>query len=399
MSWLAPTLETVCTATTQRDPSASPEVEFNYIDISSVDKNQKRVATTQRLLGANAPSRARKEVHAGDVLVSTVRPNLNAIALVPEELDRHIASTGFCVLRADQDLVDPKWIYYRCQTPDFIADLVSQMRGGNYPAVSDSVVKSSKIPLPTPSEQRRIVELLEQADALRRQRTEADALAERILPALFRKMFGEPDHNPCGWPTELFEHTCNDVTAGHKRTQRNGYLPRGSYPIVDQGQELIAGFTEDAGALYSGVLPVIAFGDHTRIFKFVDFPFGIGADGLRLLQPLPQFHPHFYFWQLKLLTIPSAGYSRHYKFLRDKRLMHPPEDLQAAFERSATYFDKLALDQRGVAAQIETLFQTMLHRAFTGELTARWREGRMRELVEEMELQSRHLASHTVAAA
>jgi type I restriction enzyme S subunit len=74
------------------------------------------------------------------------------------------------------------------------------MRGANYPAVSDGVVKRTNTPLPARKEQRRIVELLEQADGLRRQRAEADALTDRILPALFHKMFGDPATNPKGWP-------------------------------------------------------------------------------------------------------------------------------------------------------------------------------------------------------
>ena len=73
------------------------------------------------------------------------------------------------------------------------------MRGANYPAVTDAVVRKATIPLPPLSEQRRIVEILDQADALRKKRAEADAKADRILPALFIKMFGDPSTNPRGW--------------------------------------------------------------------------------------------------------------------------------------------------------------------------------------------------------
>src|SRR5580700_9339079 len=100
MTWLRPTIGELCETTTQRDPSMRPDEEFAYIDISSLDKDSKTIVRPSRLLGNDAPSRARKEIKAEDILVSTVRPNLNAVALVPPELDGQIASTGFCVLRA-----------------------------------------------------------------------------------------------------------------------------------------------------------------------------------------------------------------------------------------------------------------------------------------------------------
>ena len=70
---------------------------FTYIDIGSVSRSEKRVEGASEVSAANAPSRARQQVCSGDVLVSTVRPNLNAVAIVPNNLDGSTASTGFCV--------------------------------------------------------------------------------------------------------------------------------------------------------------------------------------------------------------------------------------------------------------------------------------------------------------
>jgi len=193
----------LCQPTRQRDPRHNPEDSFFYIDISTVDKDNKCITSPSELLGEEAPSRARKEVKADDILVSTVRPNLNAVAQVPQELDGEIASTGFCVLRPDQKQINHRYLFYWTLTSDFIDHLVSNVRGANYPAVTDNIVKETLIPLPPLSEQRRIVELLDQADALRKKRAEADAKAQRILPALFIKMFGDPVTNPKGWDIAL----------------------------------------------------------------------------------------------------------------------------------------------------------------------------------------------------
>ena len=174
------------------DPRRNPNKPFLYVDISSIDRGLKVITSAPEILGADAPSRARKEICEGDVLVSTVRPNLNAVAVVPPGLNGQIASTGFCVLRPNREAIVGKYLFYFTTTPDFISILSSRVRGAHYPAVSDGDVKEIELPLPVLSEQRRIVEILDQADALRKKRAEADTMAVRILPALFYKMFGDP---------------------------------------------------------------------------------------------------------------------------------------------------------------------------------------------------------------
>jgi len=93
----------LCTET--RDPRVAPDEFFNYVDISGIDREEKIVAKVKTLKGMDAPSRARRVIRTGDVLVSTVRPNLNAVVLIPDELGNQICSTGFCVLRANQDIL------------------------------------------------------------------------------------------------------------------------------------------------------------------------------------------------------------------------------------------------------------------------------------------------------
>jgi len=103
-------------------------------------------------------------VKTGDVLVSTVRPNLQTIAIVPKELDGEVASTGFCVLRPGQDL-DPRWLFYWTLSPTFLESLLKKTRGVSYPAVLDKDVRAAAIPLPPIDEQRQIVAWIGSLDA------------------------------------------------------------------------------------------------------------------------------------------------------------------------------------------------------------------------------------------
>lgn len=192
MAWLAQTLGDLCAPTEQRDPRRDPGRTFRYVDIAGIDRKAKTIMPPQVLPGSEAPSRARKVIRRDDVLVSTVRPNLNAVAMVPKELDGEIASTGFCVLRANRRFVEPRYLFYRTLSPGFVAALAASARGASYPAVSDRDVKNVEIAVPPLPEQKRIVEILDRAARVRRQRAEADAQAERVLPALLGRTLGDP---------------------------------------------------------------------------------------------------------------------------------------------------------------------------------------------------------------
>ena len=119
---------------------------IDYIDISAVDNEEKRIISYQTIDSKDAPSRAKQLIKKNDILVSTVRPNLNAVAVIENETDNlMVASTGYCVLRCKDD-ADVRYMFNFCQSPYFIEDMTTQATGASYPAVSTSIVKSSLIP-------------------------------------------------------------------------------------------------------------------------------------------------------------------------------------------------------------------------------------------------------------
>ena len=190
--WRWVRLGDVCGDAETRDPTISPETLFQYIDISGVDATTKRILSAHTILGKDAPSRARQVVKANDILVATTRPNLNAVALVPTELDEEICSTGFCVLRPASE-IDPLFIFFFVQTSDFVRLVSGEVRGMLYPAVTDSQVRAISIPLPPLSEQKRIAaKVQELMKEVERGRTacEAQLEAARALPkAYLRQVF------------------------------------------------------------------------------------------------------------------------------------------------------------------------------------------------------------------
>jgi type I restriction enzyme, S subunit len=154
--------------------------EFTYVDISAVDNQLKEITAARIIPTAKAPSRARQRIHQGDVLVSTTRPNLNAVALVPTNLDGAIASTGFTVLRPV--LLDSRWLFSVVQCEDFVTEMSALVKGALYPAVRPADVHDYVMPVPPLAEQIRISSKLSRL--LKRGRKMRGALES--LPALIQ---------------------------------------------------------------------------------------------------------------------------------------------------------------------------------------------------------------------
>lgn len=197
------------------DPRRSPEQSFRYVDITSVDNARKRIIEPRSITGREAPSRARQRIKTGDVLVATTRPNLNAVALVPPELDGQIASTGFCVLRP-ADKLDADYLFAFVQSGNFVKSLSDLVKGALYPAVSDNQVFLQTIPFPPLLTQRRIAAQLKAQLAeveCARAALQAQIDTTKNLPkASLRTVF--EDHarkDREHWPSTTFGKVCEIV--------------------------------------------------------------------------------------------------------------------------------------------------------------------------------------------
>jgi type I restriction enzyme S subunit len=111
-----------------------------------------------------------------------------------------------------------------------------------------------------------------------------------------------------------FDKAYLSIPVGKLKILESNYMPSGKNKIIDQGQKLIAGYSSSDDFLRTDI-PYIVFGDHTRVVKFVDFPFIVGADGVRLYKASQDFDPEYLFYFLKSAELPNDGYSRHSKHL------------------------------------------------------------------------------------
>ena len=139
---------------------------YEYIDLSSVNIENKSIEKTVNITSKSAPSRAKQKIRENDILFGTTRPMLKRITIVPTKYDNQICSTGYCVLRPNMEKVFPEWIYYNLQTDKYYKYIDSYQQGASYPSISDVAVKNYYIPLPSLIEQRVIINTLNKFDKL-----------------------------------------------------------------------------------------------------------------------------------------------------------------------------------------------------------------------------------------
>lgn len=385
---------------------STPDFAFEYIDIASVDREQKTIIGTTPTVAANAPSRARQIVQANDILVSTVRPNLNAVAFVPESLDHAIASTGFCVLRCHPEKLNARYLYYWVRTPQFVKDMILKSTGASYPAVSDRIIKDSRIPIPyaddpvrSLSEQKRIAAILDKADAIRRKRKETVSVAGELVPAMFREVFGEPIANPHNWPTQTLGELLETIDSGRSPKCKDRPATDDEWGVLKLGAVTYCEYDDKENkALPSGVTErpnlEVKRGDilftRKNTYKLVAASVIVRETRPQLMLPdlifrlcikkgvslLPE-----YLWQLLIhprkraqIQTLAGGSSGSMPNISKQRLSSvviplPPRELQENFAKNLN----ACLDTRkrlANEAQTESnnLFNSLVQRAFKGEL-------------------------------
>ena len=145
------------------NPRTDPRPAIRYVDVSAISRDELRIISDAEYSAANAPSRARKIVKAGDTIFATIRPTLRRIAQIPESLDDEIVSTAFCVLRPNPYAIHADFLYFAMQL-ECVTDGISLVQtGASYPAVRDADVLNQAVPLPPLSDQYAIATALKLA--------------------------------------------------------------------------------------------------------------------------------------------------------------------------------------------------------------------------------------------
>ncbi|MGF6398329.1 type I restriction enzyme S subunit [Pseudomonas frederiksbergensis] len=373
--------------------------KFTYIDLSAVDQRRKKIVGARELFCKDAPSRARQLVNSGDVLVATVRPNLNSVASVPSVLSGATVSTGFCVLRPLSGVLDSRYLFHWVKTKVFVDNMVRQASGASYPAVSDRIILNSEIPFTDLSEQKRISSVLDQAELLRVKCHEAIEGLEALIQSTFIDLFGQHKQTPVtigdslemhssGWQWELLTDVARLAT-GHTPDRQNAKYWNGDIPWLSltdiRGLDLSTAqqtgeFTTQAGIDNSSSVKLpkgtVCF-SRTASIGFVtlmgrematsqDFFNWVCSDRL---DPVYLMYSLFMSRsRLRLLSNGSTHKTIYFPTAESFRLLVPPIELQKKFALQVVAIEKIKAIQQLRLSELDSLFASLQHRAFRGEL-------------------------------
>lgn len=166
-----------------------------------------------------------------------------------------------------------------------------------------------------------------------------------------------------GWEYKKFE-TCINKVPKAKQVKTNDYNTGTKYPIVSQEDKLISGYYDDESMVYHIDSPVIIFGDHTRVLKYVDFDFVVGADGVKIISPKKELNAKFLLYYLTWYKIPNLGYSRHYKLLKDLDIPIPPKSTQLAIVSELDKINELIRLKKEQLIEYDNLAQSIFYDMF-----------------------------------
>lgn len=250
-----------------------------------------------------------------------------------------------CNLIIDETKACYEFVYYQLVT--LYEKMVSLKNGGAQPNLNAAIIKSMEIKLPPLKTQRYIADILSSYDNLIENNQKQIKLLEEAAQRLYKEWFVDlrfPGHEnteivdgvPEGWIKEEIGKIIKKV---HRTKQivASEYKDEGSIPIVDQSRAFVAGYTNDLEARVDFGIPIIVFGDHTRIVKLIQFPFAKGADGTQLIisdcLEMPQ---RLLYCSIMNVDLSNYHYARHFKYLKEEKIMIPTVKVANEFENNVT---------------------------------------------------------------
>lgn len=249
-------------------------------------------------------------------------------------------------LRPNKQEVISIFANYLLKTASVRKQLISYGQTATMTTIGQKEIGEVNVSLPSYEEQQKIADFLTAVDekiaAIKKKKELLERYKKGAMQAIFsqRIRFRDASGNLYpDWASAKFSEYLYSLPVRESQIQSTEFMAEGRYPVVDQGQSLIAGYSDKDEKVIKN-LPVIVFGDHTTFIKFVDFNFIVGADGTKVLKNL-QGNIKYLYYYLEYSKPNPEGYKRHFNILRDLDLEIPHADEQ---QKIADFMS--ALDQR-----------------------------------------------------
>ena len=287
----------------------------------------------------------------------------------------------FSVTPNDADELSRDFLYYALQNKTFFDTANALARGAAQPDLPHTSFNSIEFAYPSLFVQERIAYILSRYDSLIENYQKQIKLLEEAAQRLYKEWFIDlhfPEHEntniidgvPEGWEKKKVGEVIAKVPRS-KQIPTKDYQNEGAIPIIDQSRDYIAGYTDDIESRVESNEPYIVFGDHTRILKYVPFPFAKGADGTQLIMSnnldlMPQC---LLFTSLVSVDLSNYSYARHFKYLKEEEILVPTASIANAFSKHvAQWYAKTQLNREQLRLLTEAR-NRLLPKLMSGEIT------------------------------
>ncbi len=255
-----------------------------------------------------------------------------------------IASHRFPMYKAKDNKVDIDYILYffKSKRGKHLLGLASPGGAGRNKTLGQKEFSELRLPLPPLKEQQKIAQILGTWDCAISKQEALIKAKEQLKKGLMQKLLsGEVRFEGFDgeWSKMEFELIFNRIPSKKYQITSNEYLKVGKYPVIDQGKKRIVGYSNDCTKVLQ-TDSIILFGDHTRVIKYIDHEFIVGADGTQLLKTKQNFDNKFFYYQLLSKQIPNTGYNRHFKFIKDMVFNVPAKTEQQKIAQVLSTADK-----------------------------------------------------------
>ena len=340
--------------------------------VSSGEMTESRISFTERRVTEEGARNSTKIVPANTVLV-VVRGMSLAKEFRISISEREVTFNQDIKALKPSKKIDPWFLYYYLKSQRHaIRDSATDASHGTK-KLETHVLEHWPLPLLDIPTQRAIASILSAYDDLIANNRRRIQLMEQAARLLYKEWFVHlrfPGHEHTkihnGLPEGWVKNQVKELLAKVKRPgkiQKADYLTEGPIPCIDQSREFIGGYTDEQNAMIDE-LPMIVFGDHTRVLKFIDFPFACGADGTQLLAANDsKMSQEFFFFSLDAIDLSNYFYARHFKFLKDQHILRPTDILIEQFTgvaRSVMKQVKVLQQQNGELAKARDLLLPQL---------------------------------------
>ena len=330
-------------------------------------------------VGAEHVQRLQRHIiQNGDILYSR-RGDVGRCAFATERETGWLCGTGCLRVTVNPRVADKKFVFYQLQQSSTIDWVEKHAVGATMLNLNTKILSNIPVFLPPIETQHRIADILSAYDDLIENNRKQIKLLEEAAQRLYKEWFVDlrfPGHEhtkivdgvPEGWEKRTVGSLI-DKPIRTKQIPTADYQTDGMIPVIDQSREFIAGYTNDTESLVQSNVPVIVFGDHTRILKLIQFPFAKGADGTQLICSSSNHMPQrLLYCSLLNIDLSNYHYARHFKYLKAEVIFVPTVEIANLFESIAEPLYTKVQRCREICYQAQQARDRLLPKLMTGEV-------------------------------